>query len=36
MQRLVLEGFLKRVEAGKFEFLDHIFKEWLKRLGGEA
>ena len=29
MQRLVLEGFLKQVGAGKFEFLDQMFKEWL-------
>ncbi len=33
MQRLVLQGFLKQTGEGEFEFLDHLFKEWLRRLG---
>jgi hypothetical protein len=36
MQRLVLEGFLKQTGEGEFEFLDHLFKKWLKRLGERA
>lgn len=31
MQRLVLQGFLKQTGEGEFEFLDHLFKEWLRR-----
>jgi len=34
MQRLVLQGFLKQTGEGEFEFLDHLFKEWLRGLGG--
>ena len=32
MQRLVLEGFLKQTGKGKFEFLDHLLEEWLRRM----
>ena len=31
MQRLVLQGFLKQTGEGEFEFIDHLFKEWLRR-----
>jgi len=34
MQRLVSQGYLKRVGEGEFAFLDHLFKKWLARTYG--